>query len=396
MISKQAMSLARSIRRSTISRFQPNRERLGGDGPFVPDEILLHIGLAKTGTTSIQQFCVENCDGLLQRGILYPNTGRHGPGHQMLGLASLTDDQRSADIVNRQPAELAQLLDRVLAEFQSVAPSVRSILLSSERFGAMGSEAIQRLRNELQGIRVKPIVYLRRQDLMAESLFAQGMRVRSKTRNVRPLNPDRVNFPVLQFGKLIDRWTNVFGIENVIVRKFEKRPDGKDVVADFLEAIGVEDAGQGDRRYHLNTKLSRDALAYLYFHTDLVYDSPEYEIVQRKLIEYSRLHPTPVEHRNFYSPQRRIALLEEYEADNAIVARKFFADDTLFSGPYPSVNDAWESYPGLADATRKEITNFLDSYHFPRRKRKKKRTLESRVRNGIKSMYAIKWIRRSA
>ena len=67
VISKQAKSLANSIRRSTISLFQANlkSERLCNDEPSVPDEILLHIGLAKTGTTSIQQFCVENSASLL-------------------------------------------------------------------------------------------------------------------------------------------------------------------------------------------------------------------------------------------------------------------------------------------------------------------------------------------
>ena len=161
----------------------------------------------------------------------------------------------------------------------------------------------------------------------------------------RPLNPGGAKFLVLRFRNLIERWANVFGIDNMIVRKFERRPDGKDVVSDFLEAIDAQDMLRGDRKYHLNTKLSRDALEYLYFHTDLVYDSPDYNVVQKKLIEYSRLHPTPVEHRNFYSPEQRIRLLESHEADNRIVARHFFGGQTLFSGRYPSLDDPWESYP---------------------------------------------------
>ena len=394
VISKQAKSLARSIRRSTISLVQSNLSPLRScaEGSRVPDEVLLHIGLAKTGTTSIQQFCVENTAKLLDCGMLYPQTGQHGPGHQMLGLASLAADQRTADIVDRTPVGQAQLFDQIATEFERTGPSVRSILLSSERFGAMDLEAIERLRSLLPGIRVRPIVYLRRQDLMAESLFAQGMRVRGKARNDRPLNPGRAQFPVLRFRVLIERWASVFGRENMIVRKFEKRPDGKDVVADFLEAIGATEIERGDRSYHLNTKLSRDALEYLYFHTDLVYDSPEYESVQRKLIEYSRRQPTPIEHRNFYSPKQRIAVLKNHEADNRIVAREYFGEETLFSGKLPTLDDPWESYPGLSTSTLKMISDFVESYQLPRRKR----TLESRVRNGIKSIGAMDWMRRSA
>jgi len=44
-------------------------------------KLILHIGQPKTGTTSIQRFCLNHRNHLLQQGVLYPDAGRHGPGH---------------------------------------------------------------------------------------------------------------------------------------------------------------------------------------------------------------------------------------------------------------------------------------------------------------------------
>ncbi len=128
------------------------------------------------------------------------------------------------------------------------------------------------------------------------------------------------------------------------------------------------------------------------FEADRSYRLTKNKIVQRKLAEYRRQNPTPIQYRNFYPPNRRIALLEKYEVDNAYLAREFFGEASLFTGPYPSLDDPWENYPGLADAMLKDISEFVESYQLPRRKR----TLESRVRNGIKSLPAMNWFRRIA
>jgi hypothetical protein len=326
-----------------------------------PREILLHTGLAKTGTTSIQQFCVENADELSRRGIYYPKTGRHGPGHQVLGIAAIPENQVRQDVEGPTPIGFDQLLQQTLTEFKHarLQSDLDRILLSSERFGSLSADALTQLGKHFGRIVTKPILYLRRQDLLAESLMAQAMRVRIQRPENKPIVPRKPNHQFFQFHMLIRRWGDVFGHENVIVRKFEKRPDGKDIVHDFLEAIDASDIPRSDNGYHLNSKLSRDALEYLYFYTDLVYGSREYNAVQKKLVSYSKDNPTPDQYKNFFAPAIRLELLEKHEAENNRVAREYFGADVLFRDPYPSADETWEAYPGLADRTRKDIVEFI-------------------------------------
>jgi len=48
------------------------------------DRLVLHIGSHKTGSTAIQRSLRDATDLLLERGILYPRTGRSGVGHAQL------------------------------------------------------------------------------------------------------------------------------------------------------------------------------------------------------------------------------------------------------------------------------------------------------------------------
>jgi len=323
-------------------------------------EILLHIGLAKTGTTSIQQYCFESRHELRRQGILYPLTGLCGPGHQLLGLASLTSVQTRRDVDRPPSKNFDGLRDDMLNEFRVCDGDVDRILLSSERFGILTNRACKRLRRRLRSFHIRPILYLRRQDALAESMHSQAYRVRSTA--FRPENLLLPSKRTFRFHTLAKQWQKIFGYDNLIVRRFNKNKPGQgDIVSSFLTAIETDDSLRAETNYHLNTRLSRDALEYLHHHTSLIYGSDAYYAVESKLIDYSRANPTPPEHRSFFSPTERLKLLEAHEPGNAQVAREFFGVDQLFDEPYPSESDLWERYPGLADHKIKEITAFIQS-----------------------------------
>ena len=56
--------------------------------------VFIHIGLGKTGTSSIQKLLIENCELLSTQGILVPKTGmKYGKAHH--DLAVLGDEKMS-------------------------------------------------------------------------------------------------------------------------------------------------------------------------------------------------------------------------------------------------------------------------------------------------------------
>lgn len=332
-------------------------------GCLVPDggkayinKLFLHIGLPKTGTTSIQAYCLRNRQLLAENGILYPQTGLEGPGHMKLCPPFLSDIQNQRSVVKSGKKKGFRKFGMDLQnEIDACAKNIDRMLISSERFSIVQGEGLTKLTNVFKRMSVFPILYLRRQDLLAESLHAQAYRVRSPY-----FEPDKLlhlRKPTFCFWDLISTWRNAFGEDNLIVRKFQKRS----VTFDFLEAIDIQNKDQLPEEFRLNAVLSRDAMEYLRHHTDLVFGSSEYSRVERRLVEFSKTNPTPVHFKRFFSPQERIRLLESYAEQNRLVAREIFGEPELFSDEFPSLDEPWEKYPGLAEATKREIEEFIQT-----------------------------------
>ena len=123
----------------------------------------LHIGPAKTGTTSLQSFFAANDAILKQFSIVYPRTGRKKDKHNLLA--------RSLRSVND--------LKRLLGELHEESSGFEHALVSCEEFSytfldAAVLEQFCRLARERFHVRV--IIYLRRQDQLKESVYAQVVR----------------------------------------------------------------------------------------------------------------------------------------------------------------------------------------------------------------------------
>ena len=108
------------------------------------EEIVLHVGPHKTGSTALQQMFLLRRDALARLGIVCPETGWHQFGHYDL-VDTLARRRKAAD--------LEALLEETV--------KARSVLLSSEGFVVMNVPALERLRDLFPGTGVRVIYYLR-------------------------------------------------------------------------------------------------------------------------------------------------------------------------------------------------------------------------------------------
>ncbi len=191
----------------------------------MPDRLcLLHIGVTKTGTSSIQAWLAGRREALAARGIHLPvSVGRQNHAR----LADIALDHAA-------PEEAAAFA----AEMRALPPSIHTIAFTSEYFGAqLGTAArVARLKALLDphvgGYRI--CVYLRRQDEHRVSSFSTAMRA-GMLRRSAPLSA-----PPLDYEALLDAWAGVFGRAALRPRVFARGAlKDDDVVADFLEASGI-------------------------------------------------------------------------------------------------------------------------------------------------------------
>ncbi|WP_421866261.1 hypothetical protein [Parvibaculum sp.] len=239
-------------------------------------DAILHIGVTKTGTTTIQRFLRENRQPLSGQGVFVPMSvmpakptiGQH------VGLTALSsglagNSVRAALSLRRMfpvNGDLAITLDELRRDFVAEmrkARGHRMAILSAEGLNRLEPPEVTALHDLLSGLvgKLTVLIYLRRQDLHAVSRFSSILRV---------TNPDSVLFrdpppPRHLFDELVERYAAVFGRENIMIRLFQ--PDklaGGDALSDFRHVCGIEDDAAFTLPERQNEKLSARQVAFLH------------------------------------------------------------------------------------------------------------------------------------
>src|SRR5262245_3378965 len=155
------------------------------------ERVVLHIGLAKTGTKTLQLAMSLNRDLLRQHGFVYPilPAARH-VGHVGLGVYAAQENANPALRAHVGVAERDRLV-AFIDEFPSRlaaavdGPDIHSAVLSNEycSTGLSTVEEVTRLHRLLSPLarEIRVIVYLRRQDELATSLYSAQMKNGGRT-----------------------------------------------------------------------------------------------------------------------------------------------------------------------------------------------------------------------
>ena len=107
----------------------------------MPRQLILHIGLPKTGSSAIQFFLNARRKELLRHGVYCPPTPG-GANHSALSLAVEVRNQprQWANEVKLKglaaPVRIEDFWRQFEADMKSVPPEAGTVILSAERFGA--------------------------------------------------------------------------------------------------------------------------------------------------------------------------------------------------------------------------------------------------------------------
>lgn len=237
--------------------------------------LFLHIGLHKTGSTAIQNFCTLNRPAFAAQGFCYPASSVKWNGHHpyawSLGLRHPHRDEADGDAPT--------LAERMLKE-----ASGRHLILSSEDFEFLGPLQMKQLLEHFTGLDCRVLVYLRPQDSYLESEYAQHVRM-DETRFSGDIRDFYMSFDFMQrynYLQLLRPWENHFGKPNLIVRPYQSSRfrDG-DLFRDFCDAIGIvwKDSFMVPGRDESNVSLSADALRALREINKLPLDSSDRSVI---------------------------------------------------------------------------------------------------------------------
>lgn len=214
-----------------------------------PTTIVLHIGLHKTGTSSIQETLRQNRDALQARGVVYPRAlpANHSNFfYNAFGAAPETYHANRAHGLTREAIaeRTAPTLEALRKEV--AAHAGRTIVFSGEDACTLDAAATARAHaffaSLVPGARLEVLLYTRHPvDYIAsavqENVKGNGLTIARAKAIHMGAAPDR-------YQKIHKTYGDVFGEAAVRLRSFEAgREAAGGLIGDFMAALGVSAEG---------------------------------------------------------------------------------------------------------------------------------------------------------
>ena len=309
---------------------------------------ILHIGLEKTGTTAIQEFLHSNSKTLKGSGILTPQSIRPRNNYWLAVSSYLSHRSdaltRALKLENQQ--QIIEFRTQLIAKLrQELAENTDcpNVIITSEQLqshlkslGEIGQ--LKTILNQAGLAEVRILLYVREPIRIAISHWGMAIKkgAHLEAEDFEP-NHRRVQH-ILNFRKVIENWQQVFGAENILVRRYPEGAAPEVLIKDFLAATKVANPSlqyppmDTSKTERSNRNLSGGSLRILNAFngkSDLIKQLNS----NRRL--FSRLEAT-VPGSGFSPPEAVVASFEEYYREsNEWLRANFFSDqDSLWSKPY--------------------------------------------------------------
>ena len=295
--------------------------------------LLLHIGTMKTGTSALQHFLYDNNKVLEQQGWRYPDFTTELPE-----FINQVRDEKNKNGIFFYGLEVKDGIDKKSLKWDKLWETIinnlkeKNVIISAEEIYEYDllevlSEAKQRYSN------TKVIIYLRRQDRYIESRWAQrlkGTMGDTFEQYVKSLDAERreVKHTLYYFDQL-EKIEKVIGKDNIIVRAYETMQfagERKDIISDFLSVIGVS-IEKGDI---IEPTLTNERFGENFAEIKRIINVLN-ENISGLNLDDSQQYFWPLVScfiRNdksvgYFSENERHIFLEEFEEQNAMVAKKY-------------------------------------------------------------------------
>lgn len=304
----------------------------------------LHIGLQKTGSTSLQHSLKSNVALLEELGIHYPSVMAN---HARLAVSDRPTGPRARMILDRagqdDPRDRLTIVKETEARYREAFATAarqsgaRALVLSSEHFNLFSKAGSREFIDFLSGFarRIRVVAYVRHPASLIVSSAQQSLKGGDFT--LDSFDPASV---MPKVSRRLERYRAVVGLDNMVLRPFEK---GKlyrgDVVKDFARLIGMEDSVIDKIAVDLrNESLSCEAalLADAIAKARSTSSAPMKRELRRKLVKYL----TSIRGSKFaFSDERNAEIMEAASEEAQILAERFGVE--LSEPALPRLGELW-------------------------------------------------------
>jgi len=292
---------------------------------------------------------------LLRYGFLVPKTGQFFSTNA--GQHNLSMELRGHVRFDPQKGTWNDLISEINKS------NAENIILSSEGFSLLPLEKIKELKNYLAGFLVKIIVYVRRQDLVLQSYWAEVTKSGDYEHGIKDFDVwmDEYDFENRNgnYQKLLDKWSSVFGKENIIVRVLEKNQLNGSLFNDFLSTCGIKSPEKFSNPADKNKSPGIKVIRLIQeFKKRLAgnLNKDERNRLTAMILDYGSQTGWNEGKWTLINRQTYEKIKERYETSNAAVAKDFFGRDQLFFEDY---NENEYTDFSMNDFSNDELLNLI-------------------------------------
>jgi len=297
--------------------------------------LFLHIGTHKTGSTAIQHALAANRKALSKSG--YALIPRPEAAREL--VHSRSEDPLIVERMEEQFYSSLKLLD--MRRVDAIVLSWEGFSGDHQRGYCNTATIAEALRKLATGFIVTVVVYIRRQDEFAESLYAQHIQYGHSHSFSEFLRQFDVS--AFDWARLLQSYTGAFGRQNVLARRYisPSGPTDTRLLDDFSKAIGLPFVLSLPGKTLRNPSMNRQALELARLANP--YMSTEERRFLREILQQSSTRSFD-DSLGFFTDQGRQDFLEQYASSNASVQADFFSDT---GDLFPRIEEARQSSGGF-------------------------------------------------
>ncbi len=316
--------------------------------------VYIHAGTPKTGTSAIQAFCIKNNDVLKQHGVLYPKMEFEFSGISVNRNGHFLNRKEKDEDGNRLYDKEKEIVNSGLEKISQYVNEYDKIVLSDEYFWNnrdMNNEKWNEYKNRFaeMGADLKLIVYLRRQDLMIQSYWAQLVKQTMTMSFKEYIESEQGSYFILNYDERLAEMAEAVGKENIIVRVYEKQQYyGGNITSDFLNILGLELTDE----YIMADKIFNVSLEgpYLEVKRLLNYDEKygnkrNFLVPHLRDVQLEQVDSVGYSKALYFTKQEQRDFMKQYDDGNALVAKEYMnrQDGVLFKDEVIVADDETET-----------------------------------------------------
>lgn len=346
---------------------------------FALKKLIIHIGLPKTGTTSLRSFYHSNRSYLNDKNIFLPFLGEKQWNKRIQNIFRKNNEKRFCsdpviDFIGSRPLSTQEKASikrdgfKKLVSFAEQLPQESTMILSSEFLSAK-STAVFKLKNYAEQYfdSVCIIAYLREQGSWALSSSSTRALNGSSYSILKP--GDR---KTMDYKFLLSKWFSIFDSAHWVVRRYDRKfLKDQDIISDFIHSLDLPlDIQKIERQTDARLTESATAIKYLFCMNYLIEngDIQFDDNIDRRKDYVKKICES---HRDgsklALSSECASLFRQHYAKSNQWAFRKFFKDDKLelfppYRAPDPDTVKVLYEYDLLVDPeTIKIVLDFLRS-----------------------------------